>query len=353
MPTTPPQLQSLLPHYNNYNGFIGRRTQEAQQQQQQQQQPGLLWTPRAVSLFSTATSTTTSSSSSASSSPPPTGGDDVSSAAAAANQQQQQHTTTNNNNNLNETLTCGEAKRLMRLVNVEALKMKLTQGAAATGSGGGPTITKEVIPYTQLLETCQSMGIARSYDEAVAFARVLDEAGVLLLFRDKVYLHPDKVVDLIRRAVPLALTPEDDPLRDELKRLVEKKEKIDVLAHKKVRRILWFGLGLAVVQVGLFFRLTFWEFSWDVMEPIAFFVTATSIVVGYAYFLFTARDPTYQDLMKRLFLSKQRKLFKKHNFDVERYKELQRKCKSPLDCNASIKNRVGLDVDLEDALHKD
>ena len=49
-----------------------------------------------------------------------------------------------------------EARRLMRLVNVEA---------------------------------CESMGVARS----VAFAQVLDEAGVILLFRNKVYLHPDKV----------------------------------------------------------------------------------------------------------------------------------------------------------------
>lgn len=162
-----------------------------------------------------------------------------------------------------------------------------------------------------------------------------------------------QVVDLIRKAVPLALTPEDDPARDELKSLQEKKEEIDVLAHKQVQRILWCGLGIAVVQVGLFFRLTFWEFSWDVMEPIAFFVTATGIVVGYAYFLFTARDPTYQDLMKRLFLSRQRKLFKKQNFDVARYKELQRKCKTPLDATASIKNRVGLELELEDALHKD
>lgn len=160
-------------------------------------------------------------------------------------------------------------------------------------------------------------------------------------------------MDLVRRAVPLALAPEDDPTRDELKRLQEKKEEIDVLAHKQVRRILWTGLGLAVVQVGLFFRLTFWEFSWDVMEPIAFFTTTTGIVIGYAYFLFTSRDPTYQDLMKRIFLNRQRKLFKKHNFDVGRLKELQKKCKTPLDASASIRNRVGLELDLDDALHKD
>ncbi|KAG7010461.1 Calcium uniporter protein 5, mitochondrial, partial [Cucurbita argyrosperma subsp. argyrosperma] len=199
-----------------------------------------------------------------------------------------------------ETISFAEAKRLMRLVNVEALKMKL-------GTDG-----KEAIGYSELIEACKSMGIARSQDEAAAFARVLDEAGVVLLFRDKVYLHPDKV-----------------------------------------RRILWTGLGLAILQVGLFFRLTFWEFSWDVMEPIAFFTTTTGLVIGYAYFLITSRDPTYQDLLKRLFLSRQRKLFKKHSFDVCRFKELQKKCKTPLDATANIKNRVGVDLDLEDCLSRD
>ncbi|GLU11939.1 hypothetical protein SLE2022_286570 [Rubroshorea leprosula] len=138
-----------------------------------------------------------------------------------------------------ETISLEEAKKLMRLVNVEELKRKLGM------------VGKEVIGYSELLEACQSIGIARSVEEAILFARVLDEAGVVLLFRDKVYLHPDKVVDLVRRAVPLALTPEDDPVREELKKLLAKKEEIDVLAHKQVRRILWTGLGLSVVQAML------------------------------------------------------------------------------------------------------
>ncbi|KAI3461753.1 hypothetical protein Pfo_018416 [Paulownia fortunei] len=237
------------------------------------------------------------------------------------------------------SMTYAEAKRLMRLVNVEALKEKLGME------------DKEVISYAELVKACESMGVAKSAGEAAAFARVLDEAGVVLLFRDKVYLHPDKVVDLVRRAVPLALLSEDDPCKDELKKLQEKKEEIDMLAHKQVRRILWTGLGLAVVQVGLFFRLTFWEFSWDVMEPIAFFTTTTGIVVGYAYFLFTSRDPTYQDLLKRLFLSRQRKLIKRHNFDIQRFVELQKKCNLPLDSCASMKRRIGVELEPEDLLH--
>lgn len=160
-------------------------------------------------------------------------------------------------------------------------------------------------------------------------------------------------MDLIRRAVPLALTSENDPMREELKKLQEKKEEIDLLAHKQMRRILWSGLGFSVTTVGLFFRLTFWEFSWDVMEPVAFFTTTTGIVIGYAYFLFTSRDPTYQDLMKRLFRSRQMRLLKSHNFDIERFRELQCKCKTPHDASTVLKNRIGVEVDLEDALHKD
>ncbi|CAA3022438.1 calcium uniporter 5, mitochondrial-like [Olea europaea subsp. europaea] len=243
-----------------------------------------------------------------------------------------------NCNGNGNTMTYAEAKGLMRLVNVEALKEKLGMD------------NKEMILYSELLKACESFGIAKSADEAAAFARVLDEAGVILLFRDKVYLHPDKVVDLVRKAVPLALLPEDDPSKYELKKLQEKKEEIDVLAHKQVRRILWTGLGLAVFQVGLFFRLTFWEFSWDVMEPIAFFSTTTGIVIGYAYFLITSRDPTYQDLLKRLFLSRQRKLIKKHTFDVHKFVELQKKCKLPVLTCVSLKKQMGIVEEPEDLL---
>lgn len=78
-------------------------------------------------------------------------------------------------------ITALEARKLMRLVDIEALKMKL-------GTEG-----KEVISYKDLLEACQGYGVAKTNEEAAVFARVLDDAGVVLLFRDKVYLHPDKV----------------------------------------------------------------------------------------------------------------------------------------------------------------
>ncbi|XP_071738021.1 calcium uniporter protein 6, mitochondrial-like [Rutidosis leptorrhynchoides] len=236
-----------------------------------------------------------------------------------------------NNYYYDEDITFAEAKKLMRLVNVESLKMALLSNEEG----------KEFVSYSKILEVCESSGVAKSVEEAKEFVRVLDEAGVVLVFRDKVYLHPDKVVDLVKRAVPLALTPEDDPKREELQILQAKHEEIERQAHKQVRVILWTGLGFSLAQISLFFRLTFWDLSWDVMEPIAFFTTTTGLIIGYAYFLFTSRDPTYQDLMKRLFLSSRRKLIKKHNFNIERFVELQKKYKLP-----SVKHRVaGSEVD--------
>ncbi|KAK1667581.1 hypothetical protein QYE76_055740 [Lolium multiflorum] len=214
-------------------------------------------------------------------------------------------------------VTAEEARRLMRLANVEALKRRLGDG--------------EVIPYADLLRACEEAGAARTRAEATALAGALDHAGVVLLFRDKVYLQPDKIVDLVRKAMPLALAPEDDPRKEELKQLQTQLEDINKLAHKQVRRILWSGLGFLITQMGLFFRLTFWEFSWDVMEPITFFTTTTGLVVGYAYFLITSRDPTYRDFMERLFQSRQRKLIQRQNFNLDRYLELQRCCKDPLE----------------------
>lgn len=50
-----------------------------------------------------------------------------------------------------------------------------------------------VISYKDLLEACQSFGVAKSIEEAAGFARFLDDVVGVLLLRDKVYIHPNKV----------------------------------------------------------------------------------------------------------------------------------------------------------------
>ena len=49
----------------------------------------------------------------------------------------------------------------------------------------------------------------------------------------------------------------------------------------------WLGLGLMAVQFGILARLTWWEYSWDIMEPVTYFVTYGTAVGVYAYYVLT------------------------------------------------------------------
>lgn len=121
----------------------------------------------------------------------------------------------------------------------------------------------------------------------------------------------------------MSLIPEGDPRRKELEQLEKEKEEIDRIAHRKARNVIWGVFGGLTLQSILFFRLTFWDLSWDVMEPITFFVTSTGLIGGLVFFIFTHREPSYQDFMHTMFSNKQRKLMSKRKFDIERFKELQ------------------------------
>lgn len=67
-------------------------------------------------------------------------------------------------------------------------------------------------------------------------------------------------------------------------------QKKDVLEQQSGRRanvLTWVGLGLMSVQFGVLARLTWWEYSWDIMEPVTYFVTYGTAMACYAYFVLT------------------------------------------------------------------
>jgi len=41
------------------------------------------------------------------------------------------------------------------------------------------------------------------------------------------------------------------------------------------------------LQFGLLARLTWWEYSWDIMEPVTYFVTYGTAIALYAYYVVT------------------------------------------------------------------
>lgn len=110
----------------------------------------------------------------------------------------------------------------------------------------------------------------------------------------------------------------------ELKEMEVTRSEIEASAEAEVRRELWAGLALLAAQTAGFMRLTFWELSWDVMEPVCFYVTSLYFMLGYAFFLRTSRDPSFEGFFQSRLDAKRRRLIKKRNFDVGRFNELKR-----------------------------
>lgn len=128
----------------------------------------------------------------------------------------------------------------------------------------------------------------------------------------------------MEKVIPAAFRPADDPRWGELAELEKEKAQIDEKAEAQVRRELWAGLGLFVAQTAGFMRLTFWELSWDVMEPICFYVTSLYFMAGYAFFLRTAREPSFEGFFEARLDARRRRLMRRHNFDGRRFEELRR-----------------------------
>jgi hypothetical protein len=139
---------------------------------------------------------------------------------------------------------------------------------------------------------------------------------------------PLQIAQQVLQALPAPLVSENDARIKEFEQMVLEKKAIDRASRRYARRFLWIGWGALSLQTAFFFRLTFWELSWDVMEPITYFAAMTTGILSYAWFLFTRSEPSYSDAFTRFYHAKQEKVASERHFDLDRYYQLQRQVQS-------------------------
>ena len=83
------------------------------------------------------------------------------------------------------------------------------------------------------------------------------------------------------------LMAELEKLQLELKPMEDIKAEIDRKSAQRTNIVVWGGLGYMAFQFGLLARLTWWEYSWDIMEPVTYFVGYGTAMACYAYFVLT------------------------------------------------------------------
>ncbi len=103
----------------------------------------------------------------------------------------------------------------------------------------------------------------------------------------KLYLHLN--VEHFEDKREQEILKELEVLKNELEPLEKKREELTIISKKHTNRMVWLGLGLMGIQAGILARLTWFDYSWDIVEPISYFVTYSACVGTYAYFVLTRK----------------------------------------------------------------
>ncbi|RWW04297.1 hypothetical protein BHE74_00013563 [Ensete ventricosum] len=216
-----------------------------------------------------------------------------------------------------DVVPVAEARKVLRAAQMEAVRTRLR------GLG------RSCVSYAEFFRVC---GEVPGVESDVGLASALDTCGAVLVLGD--------VAQAIESMIPASLAQRSEARAKELKEMEARKVSIDAEAAALVKREMWWGLGVLALQTAGFMRLTFWELSWDVMEPICFYVTSVYFMLGYAFFLRTSRDPSFEGFFHARFAARQKRLMKTHSFDMDRLNELRRGATTPAkescDCHQRI-----------------
>ncbi|KAM7394370.1 hypothetical protein PAMP_021179 [Pampus punctatissimus] len=114
-----------------------------------------------------------------------------------------------------------------------------------------------------------------------------------------------------------------DNLKQELSPLEKMKAQLSNTAKFQTSRAVWIGMALLSVQGGALAWLTWWVYSWDVMEPVTYFITYATSIGAFSYYVLTKQDYVYPDAKDRQFLHYFYKGAIKKKFNVNKYNELK------------------------------
>lgn len=137
----------------------------------------------------------------------------------------------------------------------------------------------------------------------------------------KLYLHLN--VEQFETKREHEVVKELENLKLTLQPMEQTREELSLIAKKHTNRMVWFGLGLMGIQAGIMARLTWFDYSWDIVEPISYFVSYSAVVGTYAYFVLTRKEYDYASATDRIFLRNFHKNAAKQNLDISKYNELK------------------------------
>ncbi|EIW79577.1 hypothetical protein CONPUDRAFT_166324 [Coniophora puteana RWD-64-598 SS2] len=119
-----------------------------------------------------------------------------------------------------------------------------------------------------------------------------------------------------------------DFVTGELKKMEELKRDCDREARRGAKRMALGGFGMLIAYYGAVARLTFWDYGWDVMEPITYLSGLSTVICGYLWFLYQGREVSYSSVLDSSVTARQNMLYKSKAFDIEKWDDLNAQARS-------------------------
>jgi calcium uniporter protein, mitochondrial len=192
------------------------------------------------------------------------------------------------------------------------------------------------IEWHEFESMCASEGL--SADEAAALGRALHSSGRALRFSSAplqrwLYLQPHRLAAAVARLLDTDGSLADrtahdarvklDAARAELQQLQAQKDQLDRLAYARADRIIYSLAAYLVLQGAVVARLTWWELSWDIMEPVTYMLTFGGSMLAVLYFTLNKTEFTYDAWRATLARKRMSKLYARNDFDEAMYHRLQ------------------------------
>ncbi|XP_011862665.1 PREDICTED: calcium uniporter protein, mitochondrial [Vollenhovia emeryi] len=114
-----------------------------------------------------------------------------------------------------------------------------------------------------------------------------------------------------------------EDIRLQLVPMEQKLQEIQNAAYKKANFFVWTFLVMMSIQFGALARLTWWEYSWDIMEPVTYFVTYGTTMMWFIYYLVTRQEYMLPDVLNRRHLIVLHRRARKIGLDIDLYNLLK------------------------------
>jgi len=113
-------------------------------------------------------------------------------------------------------------------------------------------------------------------------------------------------------------------LRENLQPLNDLHHQLATKAMRRLKWCQWAILAAMSFQTGILARLVWVDYSWDIMEPFTYFISYSTVIMAYCYYVLRRNDMKYMNMSDHLYLKILHHLLrKKKNFDLARFNALK------------------------------